>query len=76
MLEHLRPRQFDLKKPEEVRRLLIECEGYLQVCKRNHHGTDFEGRQFAIEALRALADQQLHPDGQLRFPQATDTAHE
>lgn len=51
----LRPRPFNLDDPSEVKRLLRECEGYLNTCRRDHHGTDFEGRQFAMEALRALA---------------------
>lgn len=55
MLDNLKPRPFDLSKPSEVRRLLQECEGYLRTCKRHHHGTDFEGRDFAMAALKELA---------------------
>lgn len=64
-LADLRPRPFDLDNPAEIRRLLRECEGYLRTCKRNHHGTDFEGRQFAMDALVKLA---------ARYPQ--DTKHD
>jgi hypothetical protein len=60
----LRPRPYDLDNPVEVKRLLRECLGYLRTCKRHHHGTDFEGREFAMEALNALAD---------RYPQERAT---
>lgn len=59
----LRPRPFDLDNPAEIRRLLRECEGYLSTCRRDHHGTDFQGRQFAMVALRKLAE---------RYPQVTE----
>ena len=61
----LRPRAFDLDNPAEIRRLLRECEGCLNTCRRDHHGTDFQGRQFAMVALRALAE---------RFPQESPDA--
>jgi hypothetical protein len=66
MLEHLRPRAFDLDKPSEIRRLLLECEGFLRTCKRHHHGTDFEGRDFAMKALATLAE---------RYPQGSEEAN-
>jgi len=50
------PRAYNLEDPKEIKRLLLECEGYLRTCKQRHHGTDFEGRQFATEALRLLAE--------------------
>lgn len=50
------PRAYDLTKPSEIERLVRECRGYIHTCRRDHHGTDREGRQFAIEALEALAD--------------------
>lgn len=52
----LQPRAYDLDNPAEIRRLLRECEGYLNTCRRDYHGTDFQGRQFAMVALRALAE--------------------
>lgn len=55
MRADLRPRPYNLDDPDEVKRLLRECEGYLHTCRRDHHGTDFEGRQFAMDGLRALA---------------------
>jgi hypothetical protein len=51
-----RPRPYDLGNPKEIKRLLRECEGYLRTCKRHHHGTDFEGREFAMRALAELAE--------------------
>lgn len=53
-LSNITPRAYDLDDMNEVKRLFRECEGYLRTCKRNHHGTDFEGRQFAMEALAEL----------------------
>jgi hypothetical protein len=60
----MRPRAFDLSKPSEIRRLLRECEGYLRTCKRHHHGTDFEGRDFAMAALMELAERYPQENGQ------------
>ena len=57
----IQPRAFDLSKPSEIRRLLRECEGYLRTCKRHHHGTDFDGRGFAMAALMELAER--YPSG-------------
>lgn len=50
----IRPRSFDLDKPEEVDRLLREVAGYLHTCRREHHGTDFTGRQYAIQGVETL----------------------
>src|ERR1019366_7183474 len=50
------PTSYNLDDPAEVKRLLRECEGYLHTCRRDHHGTDLQGRQFAMVALRALAE--------------------
>lgn len=55
----MRPRPYDLSDPAELRRLMLECEGYLRTCKRHHHGTDFQGRDFAMAALRELAERSL-----------------
>ena len=46
-----RPEAYDLGDPREVLRLYRECAGYLRTCGHHHHGTDFDGRRFAIEAL-------------------------
>jgi hypothetical protein len=59
MRADMRPRPYNLDDPAEVKRLLWECEGYLTTCGKSHHGTDFEGRRFAMEALRALASRQI-----------------
>jgi hypothetical protein len=48
-----RPRPYDLSKPEEIARLFREVHGYLHVSL--HHGTDLEGRQYALDALAVLA---------------------
>jgi hypothetical protein len=49
------PRPYDLSNPDEIKRLLLECHGYLKTC-HHKHGTDWEGRQFAIDALHQYAD--------------------
>jgi hypothetical protein len=59
----LTPTKFDLTKPEEIKRLYSELLEYMKVsldanCPHCHktyrEGTDFQGRQFAIEALQEL----------------------
>jgi len=47
-----KPRAFDLTDPSEVRRLLWETIGYMRVSR--NHGTDTEGRRYALEGLEAL----------------------
>lgn len=55
------PRPYNLFDPNELRRLMRECEGYLRVCHKNH-GTDWEGRNFAMQALRRLQCMTLTAD--------------
>lgn len=52
-VEKDRPRPFDLDNPAELRRLYREVWGYLITC-HSKHGTDWRGRQFAIDALDVL----------------------
>ena len=49
-----KPRPYDLSDREEIFRLARECAGYLHTCRGDHHGTDWEGRKFAIDALEAI----------------------
>lgn len=49
------PRPYDLSDPAEMKRLFGECHGYLRTC-HHKHGTDWEGRQFAIDALAILSE--------------------
>lgn len=44
-----KPTKYDLENPEEVKRLIRELRGYMQVSLNN--GTDYDGRKFALEAL-------------------------
>lgn len=53
-IERGEPRPFDLDDSVDLRRLYRETSGYLKVCHLKH-GTDWEGRKFAIDALDALA---------------------
>jgi hypothetical protein len=48
------PRAYDLSDPAEILRLYRECRDYLRLC-HHKHGTDWEGRKLAIEALNKLA---------------------
>lgn len=47
------PRAYELSDREEFFRLARECAGYLKVC-HDKHGTDWEGRRFAMLALEAI----------------------
>jgi hypothetical protein len=53
MIEENRPRVYDLADPAELQRLYRECQGYLRTC-HHKHGTDWEGRKFAVDALESL----------------------
>jgi uncharacterized protein (UPF0212 family) len=57
------PRKYNLTSANEKTRLYEELLGYMKVSlgakcpychKQIHEGTDFEGRQYAIEALEFL----------------------
>lgn len=50
--ERNRPRTYDITNTEELERLLHETIGYAQVSLHNRDGTDWEGRQYAVDALR------------------------
>jgi hypothetical protein len=44
---------YDLSDPQEIVRLCREAKDYLKLCHYKH-GTDWEGRKFAIDAFDAL----------------------
>jgi len=46
------PKEYDLEKPEEFQRLIREVLSYMEVSRNN--GTDKEGREYAIKALRFI----------------------
>ena len=48
---YLKPQPFDVSKPKDVARLLHETIGYMRVSLK--HGTDLEGRRFALHGLEA-----------------------
>lgn len=58
-IERNRPRAYNLDDLTEHKRLFRECSGYLKTC-HNKHGTDWEGRKFAIDALDALIKRIAH----------------
>lgn len=47
------PREYVLTDAGELHRLFREVRGYLHTC-HHKHGTDWEGRKFAIDALDRL----------------------
>ncbi len=53
-IEKDNPRPYNLDDPGELKRLFREARGYLRTC-HHKHGTDWEGRKFAMDALDALA---------------------
>lgn len=58
-----KPEPYNVDDVGEVYRLLTECRGYLHTCHYKH-GTDWEGRKFAMDALDELLkrDWKLIPD--------------
>ena len=46
-------RSYDLTDDKEILRLYREVRGYLHTCHYKH-GTDWEGRRFAMDALDQL----------------------
>ena len=52
----IKPEPYDLSDPQEVLRLYRECQGYLKTCRSKHHGTDMQGRAYAIAALEELME--------------------
>jgi hypothetical protein len=54
MDDAMKPRPYKLEQSQEVWRLLRELSGYIKICRKKHHGTDFEGRQFALDALNEI----------------------
>lgn len=49
------PRAYDLNKPADLKRLFHEAWGYLHTC-HHKHGTDWAGRQLAMDALKRLSE--------------------
>lgn len=50
LIAESRARSYELTDPEERKRLLREVRGYLHTC-HSKHGTDWEGRNYAMLAL-------------------------
>lgn len=48
------PRPYRLVESQEQYRLIREIRGYLATCVGSHHGTDFEGRLHALDALTEI----------------------
>lgn len=49
------PREYILTDPAELQRLFREVHGYLRTC-HSKHGTDWDGRKFAMDALDRLIE--------------------
>lgn len=50
-----KPQPYDLTDERELLRLIREVRGYLHTCRRDHHGTDWTGREYAIAALDQIS---------------------
>jgi len=55
----MKPKKYDMKKEEDVRRWFREMEGYLKLGSETktdfiYQGTDFDGRVCAIDGFRQL----------------------
>ena len=55
-------RSYDLTDDKEILRLYREVRGYLHTCHYKH-GTDWEGRRFAMDALDQLIAARTRPNG-------------
>lgn len=40
-------------------RLIREVWGYLDTCDHKHHGTDYEGRRYAMVALKQISSGEI-----------------
>lgn len=56
MTDDNRPRSYNLDDASEIARLYRELRGYIATCVKQHHGTDYDGRRHAFEALEKLCD--------------------
>jgi len=70
-ITEMKPRAYDIDNSNDMARLFRECEGYLRTCKSRHHGTDFEGRQFAIDALSELWERHARREAALKTAKGT-----
>jgi len=50
----MKPKRYDMKKEEDVKRWFREMEGYLKTEDFLNQGTDREGRVFAMDGFRQL----------------------
>lgn len=55
-----KPQAYDLNQPAEFYRLMREVHGYLHTCHYKH-GTDWDGRKYAMDALDALVSGRATP---------------
>lgn len=68
------PTAYDLTQPAELIRLLRECRGYLHTCRRDHHGTDFQGRAFAMEAIDKICNGEVRVELSTPLPDTSLTS--
>ena len=53
------PRAYNLERQTDIDRLMREVYGYLKTCLTEHHGTDLEGRKFALEAIEDIVNERV-----------------
>ena len=54
-----KPTKYNMTKDVDIRRWFMEMEGYFRCGEESnkdfiHHGTDLEGRKFAVDAFHQL----------------------
>jgi len=50
----MKPKRYDMKKEEDMKRWFREMEGYLKTENFLNQGTDREGRVYAMDGFRQL----------------------
>jgi len=53
----MKPTKYDMSKKADVKRWFVEMDGYLRCGEESnndfiHHGTDFEGRKYALDGFK------------------------
>jgi hypothetical protein len=60
------PRAYIMTRKSEWLRMFREAIGYLHACRRQHHGTDREGRNHLVSALEEAMRELGEPEGERR----------
>ncbi|MGE3582872.1 MAG: hypothetical protein AB7J28_15830 [Hyphomonadaceae bacterium] len=66
------PRAFIMTRKAEWMRMFREAIGFLRTCRRQHHGTDLDGRRHLIGALEAAMKELGEPESERRARAITE----